>query len=156
MKRTILRFASALGVFLAVLGVLAVHQVRTVKAHHGCSERTLMGDYGWTEFGLEPETTGTPFWSQTGLVHFDGNGNFTGRDLYDVESGALDGPSTEAGTYTVDSACTITISYTWESEVYTDHGVIVGANGSEVIAEESSELSDTTGHVDMKQIAAWE
>jgi hypothetical protein len=156
MKRTILRLASALVVFAAVLAVVAVHPFRTVKAHHGCSARTLVGDYGWTEFGLEPETTGVPFWSSTALVHFDGNGNFTGSDVYYVEDGALDGPSTEAGTYTVNSACTVTISYTWESESYTDHGVIVGSNGSEVIAEESSDGSDTTGHVDIKQIADWQ
>ena len=55
MKRTIFGLATVLVVFLTVLAVLVVHPVRTVKAHHGCSDRTLMGDYGWTEFGSDKE-----------------------------------------------------------------------------------------------------
>ena len=74
MKRTIWAVTTLLIVFATLLTVLLVRPLGTVKAHRGCSNRTLVGDYGWTEFGLEAETTGAPFWTQTGLVHFDGTG----------------------------------------------------------------------------------
>jgi hypothetical protein len=60
MKRTIFGLATILVVFLTVLAVLVVHPSRKVKAHRGCSNRTLMGDYGWTEFGTEFEYTPPP------------------------------------------------------------------------------------------------
>jgi hypothetical protein len=156
MKRTIFGLATILVVFLTVLALLVVHPVRTVKAHHGCSDRTLMGNYGWTEFGYEPEEDPVDFWTAVGLVHFDGNGHFTGTDIYSIDSGTPDpdNPTSDTdGTYTINSNCTITITYTWESATYTDHGVVVGADGSEVIADEYGSGSDTTGHVDIKKIA---
>jgi len=97
------------------------------------------------------------FWTSVGLVHFDGNGNFTGSNIYDIENGVPDpgNPSSDTdGTYTVNSNCTVTITYTWAGDTYSDHGVVVGANGSEVIADEYDETtSDTTGHVDMMKVA---
>ena len=152
MKRTIWAVTTLLIVFATLLTVLLVRPLGTVKAHRGCSNRTLVGDYGWTEFGLEAETTGAPFWTQTGLVHFDGTGTFSGRNINYVESGTASGPSTETGTYSVDSNCTVSITYTWNSDTYTDNGVVVGTNGSEVVASEYSSESDTTGHVDIKRV----
>jgi hypothetical protein len=160
MKRTIFGLATILVVFLTVLAVLAVRPLRTVKAHHGCSDRTLMGNYGWTEFGYEPEDTPTPnFWTSIALVHFDGNGNFTGGEGYSVDNGSPDADngttSITDGTYTVNSDCTIKITYTWGS-TYHDHGVVVGPDGSEVIADEygpDSGSDMTTGHVNMKKVS---
>jgi hypothetical protein len=90
------------------------------------------------------------------LGHFDGNGNFTGSEGYYIVNGVPDpnnGTASATGTYTVNPDCTIKITYTSESDTYTDHGVIVGANGSEVIADEYDETtSDTTGHLDIKKI----
>ena len=157
MKRIIFGLATILVVFLTVLAVLVVRPLRTVKAQHGCSDRTLMGNYGWTEFGYEPEEDPADFWTAVGLVHFDGNGHFTGSKIYEIDNGVPDpnNPSSDIdGAYTVKSDCTITITYTWTSDsaAYTDHGVVVGANGSEVIAAEQGSNSDTTGHVDIKKI----
>ena len=95
------------------------------------------------------------FWTSVGLVHFDGNGNFTGSNIYDIENGVPDpgNPSSDTdGTYTVNSNCTVTITYTWEGGTYTDHGLVVDAIGGEVIAAEQGSNSDTTGHVDIKKI----
>ena len=159
MKRTIFGLATILVVFLTVMAVLVVHPSRKVKAHRGCSNRTLMGDYGWTDFGTEFEYTPPEFWTDVGLVHFDGNGVFTGSNIYDIENGVPDpgNPSINTdGTYAVNPDCTVKITYTWESDTYTDHGVIVGANGSEVIADEYGPQTGpnmTTGHVDMKKVA---
>jgi hypothetical protein len=159
MKRTIFGLATILVVFLTVLAVLVVHPSRKVKAHRGCSNRTLMGDYGWTEFGTEFEYTPPQFWTFVGLGHFDGNGNFTGSEGYYIVNGVPDadnGTTSATGTYTVNSNCTVSITYTSGSDTYTDHGVIVDANGSEVIADEYGPQTGpdmTTAHLDMKKVA---
>jgi hypothetical protein len=116
-----------------------------------------MGDYGWSEFGSDVEDSPTPtnFWTTTALVHFDGNGNFSLSNTWEVDDGVSSGPFTGAGTYTVNPNCTMTITYTQESETYNDNGVIVGAVGEEVITSEYGPASgeyQTTGHVDMKKI----
>jgi hypothetical protein len=159
MKRTIFGLATILVVFLTVLAVLVVHPSRKVKAHRGCSDRTLMGDYGWTEFGTEFEYSPPQFWTQVALVHFDGNGTFTAGEAYDILNGVPDannGTGSATGTYTVNPNCTIQITYTWDSDTYYEHGVVVDANGSEVIADEYGPQTGpnmTTGHVDMKKVA---
>jgi len=157
MKRTIFGLATILVIFLTVLAVLAVRPLRTVKAHRGCSNRTLMGEYGWKEFGTEFETTSTPnpsFWTEVGLVHFDGNGNLSASGFYGVENGVANGPTTAAGSYTVNPDCTVKITYTYDSDTYIDHGVVVDANGSEVIATEYDDTEvDTTGLVDIKKVS---
>jgi hypothetical protein len=157
MKRTIFGLVTLIAVCLTVFAVLAVHPLRTVKAHHGCSNRTLLGNYGWTEFGYEPEESPNTFWTETALVNFDGQGNFTGSNVYEVDNGAfysLSPTSFTSGTYNVNSNCTVSITYTWESNVYTDQGVVVGSEGSEVVASEQG--PDTTGHLDIKKISDWE
>jgi len=157
MKRIIFGLATILVVFLTVLAVLVVRPLRTVKAQHGCSDRTLMGDYGWTEFGTEFEVTSTPnpsFWTQAGLVHFDGHGNVAASKMYYVENGVSAGPGSATGTYIVGSDCTIKITYQYEGDTYIAQGVVVGANGSEVIAVDyNNSATDTTGHVEIKKIA---
>jgi hypothetical protein len=58
---------------------------------------------------------------------------------------------------TVESDCTMTITYTYQGNTYNDHGVVVGIDGSEVIANEvDTTVVDTTGHVDMKKIGDWD
>ena len=133
MKRTIFVLASILVVLVALIAVLVVRPVRKVKAQTGCSNRTLMGNYGWTEFGTEFEYTPPQFWTFVGLGHFDGNGNFTGSEGYYIVNGVPDpnnGTASATGTYTVNPDCTIKITYTSESDTYTNHGVVVDANGS--------------------------
>ena len=44
-----------------------------------------------------------------------------------------------------------TITYTWRGGTYTEHGVVVGADGSEVIASEYSAAHDTTGHAEIRK-----
>ena len=156
MKRTIFGLATILVVLLAVLAVLVVHPSRKVKAHRGCSSRTLMGDYGWSEFGYDPEDSPTSFWTGAELVHFDGNESFSASETYYIENGVPDpnnGNGSVSGTYTVKSDCTVKLTYTLGGDTYSDHGVVVGANGSEVIADEYDETtSDITGHLDIKKI----
>jgi hypothetical protein len=174
MKRTILALATILIVFLAVLAVLTVHPIRRVQALPTCSNSLLDGNFAWTEFGAEPEaakplplvTTPPSFWVTSALVNFDGDGNFSGTHIYYVENGRPDpgNPSSiTGGTYTVGTStlnsvpsCTVSITYTWQGETYTDHGVIItlAAVATEVRAVEQSNKHDTTGHVEMKAVVS--
>jgi len=125
----------------------------------------LNGYYAWREFGTEFEVPlaipphPASSWTQAGLVNFDGIGTVTASNMYYIENGVASGPSATTGTYTVggaESACTVTITYTWEKATYTDHGVIIldaPSVGSEVIAVEQSSKKDTTGNVDIKRVA---
>ena len=154
MKRTIFVLLTILVVFATVFAVLVVHPLRTVNAqHHGCSNRTLFGDYGMTVFGYE--SSGEPA-SIVGLLHFDGTGNLTGSKIYIVTNGtpSSKNPNTLTGaTYDISSDCTITMLF---SPTWTSHGVLVGAYGSEVIADvengagtatmDIKKVSDTEGH----------
>jgi hypothetical protein len=158
MKRTIFVIASVLVVIAALIAVLVVRPVRTVKAQTGCSNRTLMGNYGWTESGTEFEYSPPQFWTQVALVHFDGNGIFTASEAYEILNGVAspdNGTGSASGTYTVNPNCTIQITYTYGEDTYYDHGLIVDAVGGEVIANEygPQEGPDmTTGQVDIKKI----
>jgi hypothetical protein len=160
MKRTIFALSTVLVVFVAVFAVLVVRPVRKVKATPTpCStlNGTLEGYYGWTEFGLEPESFRIPFWTQVGLAYFDGSGNFSESNIYYIENGVPDSGnpgSVTGGTYTVSSDCTMTITYSWGGETYYDNGVVV-AGGSEVIADEYGPPRGrdmTTGHVEIKKV----
>ena len=158
MKRTIFGLAIMLVVFLTVLAVLVVRPLRTVKAQPGCSNRTLMGNYGWTESGTEFENSPPQFWTQVALVHFDGNGIFTASEAYEIVNGVPspnNGTGSVSGTYTVNPNCTIQITYTYEGDTFYDHGLVVDAIGGEVIANEygpDTGPNMTTGQVDIKKI----
>jgi hypothetical protein len=134
MKRTIFVLLTILVVFVIVFAMLLVHPVRTVKAQqHGCSNRTLFGDYVMTASGQATKSSVTLPASLVGLLHFEGNGDLTGSNFYLLGNGSLSGPDTLSGaSYDVNSDCTVT--RTFESG-WTTNGVIVGGNGSEVIGE---------------------
>ena len=153
MKRTIFVLLTMLVVIVAVFAVLVVHPVRTVKAQqHGCSNRTLFGNYGFVGSGFALASGTTEPATLVGLLHFDGEGNLTGSNIYMDVNGVVSGPEslTTGGTYDISSDCTIalTLSPTWSS-----HGVVVGAMGNEVMAD----LENGTGAatLDIKRVSAY-
>ena len=135
-------------VIVAVFAVLVVHPVRTVKAQHqGCSDRTLFGDYVMTGYGQATKESITLPASLVGLLHFEGNGNLTGSHVYLLANGSLSGPDTLTdATYDVSSDCTIALKF---SPTWTSNGVVVSANGSEVIGD--IENGTGTGTIDIKR-----
>jgi len=142
MKRTIFALATILVVFVAVFAALVLRPVPKVKAHRGCSNRTLMGNYGFNGFGFnsgEPATL-------EGLLNFDGNGNLSGSSFYAVVNGTPDpgNPNSFTGaTYTVNSDCTMTANgISMFSATVTAYGVVVG--GSEITGDLLSSNSNTT------------
>jgi len=153
MKRTIFVLLTMLVVFVAVFAVLVVHPVRTVKAElHSCSNRTLFGNYGFVGSGFAQPSGETEPASLVGLLHFDGNGNLTGSNLYMVVNGVVSGPNslTTGGTYEISSNCTIALAF---SPTWTSNGVVVGAGGSEVIGD--IENGKGTGTIDLKKVEAY-
>jgi hypothetical protein len=128
MKRTIFAFATVLVVFLAVFAVLVLRPVSKVKAHQGCSNRTLFGVYGVTSSSAHQnggsETT-------AGLAHFDGDGGWSITENWDLNRFTSSGPgSATGGTYEVNSDCSVTITSPPPAPFTYLYGVIV-ANGSE-------------------------
>jgi hypothetical protein len=156
MKRTILALATVLVVFVAVFAVLVLRPVPKVKAHHGCSNRTLKGDYGFNASGFnsgEPATL-------EGLLNFDGNGNLTGSSLYTVVNGVPDpgNPNSFTGaTYTVNSDCTMTANgISIYSATVTAYGVVVDMGGGEITGDLLSSNQNTTATFDVKRVQGLE
>jgi hypothetical protein len=156
MKRTILALATVLVVFVAVFAALVLRPVPKVKAHRGCSNRTLMGTYGFNGSGFN---SGDPA-TLEGLLHFDGNGNLSGSSFYAIVNGVPDpgNPNSFTGaTYTVNSDCTMTANgISIFSATVTGYAVVVGADGSEITGDLQSSNSNTTATFDAKKVQAWE
>ena len=153
MKRASFVVSTVLVVFVAVFAVLVVHPVRTVKAEqHGCSNRTLFGDYGLVGSGFALVSGNNKPASLVGSLHFDGKGNLTGSNIYMVANAVVSGPNslTTGGTYHISSDCTIglTFSPTWFS-----NGVVVGARGNEVMGD--IENGTGTGTIEIKRVLAY-
>ena len=88
--------------------------------HDGCSNATLIGDYGFRVVGQAPTLNANHAPSVTvvvGMKHFDGAGNFTQVDFgvddgvpdpseVDATTGAFHFRTGETGTYTVNPDCT--------------------------------------------------
>jgi len=126
MKRTIIALATVLIVFVAVFGVLVLRPVPKVRAnHHGCSDATLFGNYGFVGSGWyggavvivsgAPIVVGPPPASASALVNFDGKGGFSGSNFHVVLNGSevTASPFTFSDeTYTVNPDCTFSITFT--------------------------------------------
>jgi hypothetical protein len=141
MRRTIFVLLTILVVFAAVFAGLVVYPVRTVKAHHGCSNRTLFGDYGMTVSGQEQGPTGGPV-TMVALVHFDGIGGLSGTETYKIVGFNFSGTagSFTGASYEVLSDCSVTLTIGGISA----QGVVVDANGREVIGEVFSPSTTTS------------
>ena len=157
MKRTIFALATILVVFVALFAVLVLRPVPKVKAHHhGCSEATLNGNYGWMGSGwwytggmLQPV-------SLVGQATFNGRGGVSGQ--FDVVLAGVSvnpGYATFSGaSYSVSEGCVFTASgITFESAALTSNGTVVDATGgSEVIADLESSGTNFTMTVEVKKI----
>jgi hypothetical protein len=153
MKRTIFVLLTMLVVIVAVFAVLVVHPVRTVKAQqHACSNRTLFGNYGLVGSGFALASGKNEPASLVGLLHFDGDGNLTGSNIYMVVNAVVSGPNsiTTGATYEISSDCTIALTF---SPTWTSNGVVVGEKGSEVIGD--IENGTGTGTIEIKKAPAY-
>ena len=151
MKRTIFVLLAIVVVFLTVFAVLVLRPVPKVKAHQGCSNRTLVGDYGLVGSGFALVSGSNRPASMVGLLHFDGEGNLAGSNVYTVNNGSVSGPDTvpAGATYNVNTDCTMTMSF---SASFGSHSVVVSANGSEVVGDLENSGGTATGTIEIKKV----
>ena len=159
MKRTIFALATILVVFVAAFAVLVLRPLPKVKAHRGCSNATLRGNYGLTAFGFYGTSSPWSPSSVVGQVTFDGNEYLSGS-LSLVGGGKIYGSEPFSGvTYTVTSACAFTTGeIDLQGTNVTLNGTVVDAiDGSEVITDmEAPTAQSTTLTVDMKKVQGWD
>jgi hypothetical protein len=97
--------------------LLGLSAIPVAASERGCSDATLIGDYGFTIQGYQPNPDGTtsPL-KGVAITHFDGAGKLTQRDFVVIAGTPLPGDgdsqtgfqfsSGETGTYTVNPDCT--------------------------------------------------
>ena len=127
MRRTIFALSTVLVVSLAVFALLVLRPVSKVKAHHGCSNRTLMGAYGVMVSANQEGLAGGPYLN-VGLGEFDGNGNISLTEQYQAYKFQLSGPGSSSPTYDVNPDCSVTFTF-HSGNAY---GSIEDANGNMV------------------------
>jgi len=166
MKRTIFVLSTLLVVFVAVFSVLVLRPVAKVKATTGCSDATLIGNYGLVASGwyghLDDPVEFVPG-NFSMLATFNGRGKFTASYLNIVLDGALTTGSPFSvtdGTYTClpNCTCTWTIPNTptanpWDA-VITGMGIALDTGGDEFSGNLVSANPNTTATFDAKRVAA--
>lgn len=136
MKRIVSAFL-ALAVSATLVFVLTgwKHGVTAVHAQGGCSLATLTGNYGFTSSGFTTPNhsikgTEVPF-AVVGAGAFDGAGNFSITYTLAIRGGISQGLTT-SGTYTVNSDCTGTATFTAGAAAGTTENMVIVSGGAEV------------------------
>jgi hypothetical protein len=157
MKRTILALVSMLVVFVAVFGVFLLRPVSKAKAAPtiGCSNRLLLGSYGFVASGSYLHDEANVPADLSMLATFDGNGTFRGSRLNIVANGSgLPGnpysfPTGAAtATYAVNPDCTFTAQVAGEfggSVTVYASGAIVDPIAGELVGNIWSTADNVTG-----------
>jgi len=137
MKRTLtLLLTLAVSAVLLVLGPMSKHNQFSVHAQSGCSNATLGGNYAFLAPGFlipHGKANEVPF-AVEGVVAFDGAGNvFTSGDTV-VSGGVISTQQNGTGTYTVNSDCTGSISFTAGNAAGLNLNLAIIGGGSELFA----------------------
>jgi hypothetical protein len=117
-----IRFSLLVVILAGVMAITGSYSnlVPQVKAHEGCSLKTLRGNYGgvWTGLIYPGPTPANPQLISTFLPYdgmevstWDGAGNFSASDVFAV-GGTPAQPANDYGTYTVNANCTGTLILT--------------------------------------------
>lgn len=134
--RGFLAFAIFAG--LAIVTTISKHTVRPAYAQGGCSLATLSGSYAFSQPGFEAKNMrGNPLpIAVVGVSTFDGAGNFsaTYTDMSPGRPGGYLTPiqTSSAGTYTVSSDCTGSLSFTSGSAAGITANLVIIGGGTEV------------------------
>lgn len=115
------------------------HSVPTVYASSGCTVATLNGHYAFTDSGFaapprEPVILSTPEVpvAATGVLTFNGAGNVSFNFNLAI-NGSIFPPSSDTGTYTVNSDCTGSMSFTSGDIVPVGFSMVIIGGGTEVV-----------------------
>src|SRR4051794_858436 len=131
---------------LLVASVNAQTNADSTSESRQCSERTIMGDYGFSSEGLVIPAPGVtlPFRS-VGTTHFDGSGNFVFVEHTVVNGTSLEsGWTRSTGMYSINPDCTgmLTIN-TPNSPVPIQASFVVVKGGRQVLGEGNSNAIST-------------
>lgn len=129
------------------------HGVMPVQAQSGCSVATLTGTYSFTDQGFVTpghSTTGATVFPFTalGVEAFDGAGNVSVNYTL-VENGKVFTGLTGSGTYTVNSDCTGSVSFTTGDAAGLTFNIAIIGGGTESFGIHTS--SGITGALDAKK-----
>lgn len=97
-----------------LLVVLSATLVPAVYAQGGCTDATLTGNYAFNLSGFASPVTpkrGAQPWAVTGVLNLDGAGNISASYAGSINGGVFTAQTT-SGTYTVNSDCTGSITFT--------------------------------------------
>jgi hypothetical protein len=111
------------------------HGIPTVHAQGGCSVATLTGNYGFTSSGFTTPNhsvkgTEVPF-AVVGAGSFDGAGNFSITYTLAIRGGISQGLAT-SGTYTVNSDCTGSATFTAGAASGITENMAIVSGGAEI------------------------
>ena len=155
MKRTtnlLLTIAVLTGLATLAPAVKDHFTVLPVVHASGCSDATLTGNYGitWSGFATPSNsTTGNEVpWAGAGVVQYDGTGNFSASWTNALNGRILTG-LTAAGTYTVNSGCTGSLSFTSGDVTDVTANIVIVGGGVEVFAIDTT--AGSTLALDLKK-----
>jgi hypothetical protein len=124
--------ASILLAALVIVAATSKHGLRAVYAQSGCSVATLSGSYAVSQSGFTPKKLNgnqLPV-ADAGVFTFDGAGTFS-LSYSEVFNGVLTSGLTSAGTYTVNSDCSGSISVTTGSAAGATVNIAISGGGTE-------------------------
>lgn len=154
MKRILSAFlALAVSATLVFVVTSWKHGVTPVHAQGGCSVATLKGPYAFKDPGFTTPgrsvngATVFPF-AAMGVEAFDGAGNVSASYTL-VTNGAISAGLTGSGTYTVNSDCTGSVSFTTGDAAGLTFNIAIIGGGTETFGIHTS--SGITGALDAKK-----
>lgn len=142
MRRTTILVSFGFTVLAAVVTMVPTAKQRftmlpVVHAQSGCNDGTLTGNYGivWSGFATPSNsTTGNEVpWAGAGVMKYDGAGNFSASWTNALNGRILTG-LTAGGTYTVNSNCTGSLSFTTGDVTDVTANVVIVSGGAEALA----------------------
>jgi hypothetical protein len=155
MKQTTVISLLALAVIatVAITAPNAKHRftaLPVVHAQSGCSTATLSGDYGFIFQGFDTLRAGAnsvPF-AGAGVMAFDGAGDVS-ISFATALNGKISTGATGTGTYTINSDCTGTASFTTGDAAGETLNLVIVGGGREALG--MSTLNTQTFTIDAKQ-----
>ncbi len=132
--QSVSRILMAVILFSVLAGTRAVAQPNGSRSRdRHCSNRTLLGDYG---FAVEGDLSPGPGVTLTGrgvtMTHFDGEGNLTQVDSLIIGGNPVSDWSSVTGTYQVNDNCTGTMSLLTSTGGFVNLRMIVVRHGTEI------------------------
>ena len=144
MKRILSAFlALVVSAALVVVATSRKHSVTAVHAQGGCSNATLTGNYAFIYSGaFSPSGRGKNTFGDAavGVLIFDGAGNLS-LTYTDVSNGKVISTSVpDTGTYTVNSDCTGSVSFTSGDAAGITLNMVIISGGTEVFSINTTPL----------------